>query len=66
MGASTISIDDLTPEQRRELGVRLPRQTVFSKDDVRTWALKCLAPLAVLSRIERKRVLQHALKVNAI
>jgi hypothetical protein len=64
--AASINLADLSPEQRSDLGIRKPRETAFSKDDVRSWALKCLAPLASLSRAERARVLRHALKVNTV
>lgn len=66
MPPNGININDLTPEQRRELGLRLPRQQKFSKEDVRRWALKTLALLATLSQDERARVLDHARKVNSI
>jgi len=61
-----ININDLTPEQRRDLGLRLPRQQKFNKEDVRRWALKTLALLAALSQDERARVLEHAKRVNSI
>jgi hypothetical protein len=64
--AASIPIEDLTPEQRKQLGVRVPRQGDFSKEECRAWALKILAAMASLSRVERDRVLKHALKVNAI
>jgi len=35
--AATIPYEDLTPEQRRQLGVRAPRQTDFMKEDMRSW-----------------------------
>lgn len=64
--AATIHLDDLDPEQRKQLGVRKPRETAFSKDELRGWALKCLALMANLTRAERERVLKHALKVNRV
>jgi hypothetical protein len=64
--AASIHVDDLSPDQRKQLGVRIPRETDFSKDEVRSWALKVLAGMANLSRQERDRVLKHALKVNAV
>lgn len=63
---ATINFDDLSPEQRRELGLRKPRQSNFGKEEVRSWALKILAVMAGLSREERNRVLRHAAKVNGI
>ena len=57
-------IEDLTPELRKRLGVRRQRRSTFDKESVRRHALKCLAEIAELSQDQRKRVLQHALKVN--
>jgi hypothetical protein len=34
--AASINIADLSPEQRSELGIRKPRETAFSKDNVRS------------------------------
>ncbi len=64
--SAALNINDLTPQQRKELGLRLPRQTDFTKEDLRAWSLKILATMANLSRQERARVLRHAAKVNAI
>jgi hypothetical protein len=63
---ATINIDDIDPEQRKQLGIRKPRETAFSKDELRGWALKILALMANLTRAERDRVLRHALKVNKV
>jgi hypothetical protein len=54
--------DDL----RKQLDIRKPRESDFSKDDVRSWALKILESMAQLSQHERRRVLQHAMKVNGV
>ena len=59
-------VDDLTPEQREQLGVKAPRETNRTKEGMRSWALKILASTATLSRAERTRVLAHAQKVNAV
>lgn len=63
---ASIHVDDLGDEQRKALGIRKPRQTAFSKDDLRGWALKVLALMANLTRTERERVLKHALRVNKV
>jgi hypothetical protein len=63
---ATINLDDLDPEQRKQLGIRKPRETAFSKDELRGWSLKVLALMANLRRTERERVLRHALKVNKV
>lgn len=64
--AATINLADLPPDQRKGLGIRKPRETAFSKDELRGWSLKVLALMAGLSRSERERVLKHALKVNRV
>jgi hypothetical protein len=64
--SASIHVDDLTPEQRKQLGVRMPRRAEFTKEEMRSWALKVLASMAGLSHAERDRVLKHALKVNQI
>jgi hypothetical protein len=64
---ATINLDDIDPAQRKQLGIRKPREvTSISKDEQRGWALKVLALMANLSRTERERVLRHALKVNKV
>jgi len=57
---------DLTPEVRKALGLPQERKHTFTKDDVRTYAIRCLAPLAGLTKAERKRVLSQAEKMNDI
>lgn len=52
---------DLTPEIRKLLG--LPNKRTFSKEDVRGYAIRCLAPLAGLTKGQRKRVLDQAQKM---
>jgi hypothetical protein len=63
---ASIHVDHLDAEQRKQLGIRKPRESAFSKDELRGWALKTLALMANLSRAERERVLKHALKVNCV
>ena len=46
---ATINVEDIDPEQRKQLGIRKPRETAFSKDELRGWALKVLALMANLS-----------------
>lgn len=61
-----LTLDDLPAEARRKLGVKRPRKTEFAKDAVRTHALRILAEVATLTQDQRRRVLEHAIKVNAI
>jgi hypothetical protein len=63
---ATINLDELDAEQRKQLGIRKPRETSFSKEELRGWSLKVLALMANLSRAERDRVLRHAQRVNKI
>ena len=58
-----LSKADLTPEIRKLLGLPTNSRR-FTKEDVRSYALRCLAPLAGLNQGQRKRVLGQALKVN--
>ena len=64
--AAPIDPRELTPEVRKQLGIRVPRETTFSAEDVASHALKCLAAIATLSRAERERVLRHAQKLNRL
>jgi hypothetical protein len=62
--AARLKIEDLTPEQLKELGIKMPRKTTFTKEDIRSWALKILAQMSCLTQEQRRRVMEHALKVN--
>jgi len=62
--AGTISVEDLTPEQRKRLGIRLPRKRGMTVHDVRTYALAALYPLRDLTRSDRARVLRQMAKMN--
>jgi hypothetical protein len=55
VSGAAIHFDDLTPEQRKQLGVRAPRKSTFTQEDVRSWALKILVAMAGLSCQERER-----------
>jgi hypothetical protein len=61
-----VNVKDIDPDTRRKLGLRLPRQTTFSAEECRSRALRVLATIADLTRGERARVLNHALKVNRV
>jgi len=43
-----------------------PRRATMSKDDVRGHAIRVLAVIAELSQRDRRRVLEHAARVNAV
>lgn len=59
-----VKLEDLSPSDRKRLKLRKPREVTFTKDDVRGNALKALGAITHLSQRERRRVLQHALKLN--
>lgn len=61
-----LKLEDLPADTRRKLGLRKARQSQFSKDAVRTHALRVLAEIATLTQDQRRRVLEHAVRVNAI
>lgn len=64
--AATINARDLTPELRAKLGVKVSRRTTFTKNEVRTAAIRVLAVIADLTPTERRRVLAHAAKLNEV
>lgn len=66
MPSKTLRLEDLTPETRKKLGVKAPRQQQFSKDAVRQHALRVLAEISTLTQDQRRRVLEHAAKVNNV
>lgn len=61
-----LTLDDLPKEARQKFGLRKPRQQQFSKDQVRTHALRVLAEIANLTQDQRQRVLAHCLKLNQV
>jgi hypothetical protein len=71
MPIKATDLDDVT---RRKL--KLPRHKTFdfprrygerfTLDDIRTNALRALATIAHLTRTQRRRVLNHALKINDV
>lgn len=66
MTRAKLTLDDLPAAARKRLGVKRPRQSQFSKDAVRTHALRVLAEIASLTQDQRRRVLAHAVAVNAV
>tara|TARA_B100000575_G_scaffold269455_1_gene249135 strand:+ start:62 stop:271 length:210 start_codon:yes stop_codon:yes gene_type:complete len=69
-----MNINELDKETALKLGVldaykkaiRKPREQKFSKEQVRSNAIKVLAVVAGLNQSERERVLQHAIKLNSV
>ncbi len=66
MPVTRLSVDDLPPDQLKKLGLKVARKHGFTKETVRSWSLRVLAELAGLTQDQRRRVLDHALKVNRL
>jgi len=67
--AKRLNLADLPPAVRSKLakkGIRKPRVSNFSKDAVRENALRVLGVIAHLTQDQRRRVLAHAVSVNAV
>lgn len=72
--AGRIDAADIPGDVLAKLGILAPgskgasgrKRSGMSKDEVRSYALRALAPLASLTQRERARVLHHALKVNEV
>lgn len=70
----SLNINDLDQETLSKLGLveehktinRKPRNQTFTKEHVRSNALKVLSVVASLSQNQRDRVLNHAIKINAV
>ena len=65
-----MNIKDLNPETLTKLGLdkelAKPREYKFTKDHVRTNAHNVMAVVSKLSQNERRRVLEHCLKINEV
>ncbi len=65
-----MNIKDLNPETLAKLGLDKelvkPREYKFTKDHVRTNAHNVMAVVSKLSQNERRRVLEHCLKINEV
>jgi len=65
-----LRLSDLDPEMITKLGlekeVAKPREYKFTKDQVRTNALNVMSVVSKLSQSERRRVLEHCLKLNDV
>lgn len=66
MATKRLTLDDLEPAALARLGVKRPRSNGFPKDAVRQHALRVLAEIADLTQDQRRRVLEHALRVNNV
>tara|TARA_R100001440_G_scaffold56301_2_gene76120 strand:+ start:446 stop:649 length:204 start_codon:yes stop_codon:yes gene_type:complete len=65
-----IPITELDPEVLAKLGltkeVAKPREYKFTKDQVRSNAHNVMAVVSKLSQNERRRVLEHCIKLNEV
>lgn len=61
-----VKFSDLSPELRKQLRGKLPRQQRFSAEQMRKWSIKVLAAIADLDQQQRRRVLEHAIKLNKV
>ena len=65
-----LQLSDLDPEMITKLGLgkeaAKPREYKFTKDQVRTNALNVMSVVSKLSQSERRRVLEHCLKLNDV
>jgi|TARA_R100001480_G_C4684144_1_gene175234 hypothetical protein len=65
-----MNINDLNPETIAKLGLQKeaakPREYKFTKDMVRSNSLNVMAVISKLSQMERRRVLEHCLKINEV
>ena len=64
--AATINLKDLTPAQRKQLSLKLPRRVGMSAHTVKSHAFKVCNIIADLSPSDRARVLRQAIKLNGV
>jgi len=61
-----VHADELPPETRKRLGLRKSRQQTFTREQLRREAIGVLAQIRHLTADQRRRVLEHAVKVNDV
>ncbi|HVT58945.1 MAG TPA: hypothetical protein VHR45_11135 [Thermoanaerobaculia bacterium] len=66
MPRKPLHADDLPAETRKKFGLRKSRQQSFKREELRREAIAVLAQIRHLTTEQRRRVLQHALKVNEV
>ena len=64
----SIKLSDLSPDVAEKLGLvdKPPRNYSFTKEQVRQNAIRVMAVIDKLTQAERKRVLDHAYKLNEV
>jgi hypothetical protein len=63
---ASINIDDIPAATRKKLGLQKTRKRQFTAEQTRSSALRVLAAIADLQQDQRRRVLEHALKLNRV
>jgi hypothetical protein len=64
---ATLNATDIPADLARKMGVpRRDKAAGFSKEQVRSWAIRVLAEMSGLSQEQRRRVLEFAAKVNRL
>jgi hypothetical protein len=63
---ATINANDIPPAVARKLGMPRPKANGFSKEQVRSWAIRLLAEVAGLTQEQRRRVLDFAARLNRL
>jgi len=67
---NNMHINDLDAETIAKLGLTKeaakPREYKFTKDQVRSNAMNVMAVISKLSQNERRRVLEHCMKINEV
>jgi len=61
-----VHVDELPAEARKRLGLRKTRQQTFKREQLRREAIGVLAQIQHLTAEQRRRVLEHAIKVNEV
>lgn len=64
--SASINIDDIPAETRKRLGLQKTRKRQFTAEQTRSAAIKVLAAIADLQQDQRRRVLDHAIKLNRV
>jgi hypothetical protein len=62
---ATLNANNIPADVARKMGLR-GRSGQFSKEQVRSWAIRVLAEMAALTQEQRRRVLDFAARLNRI
>lgn len=59
-----LNADELPRDLQKKLGIKTPRSASFTMEAIRRHSIRVLAVIADLTQDQRRRVLDHAQKVN--